>query len=76
MTGRLAGKTAVIPGGAAGMGRIASLLFARQGAHVAIIDIQEDAGRETAAMVRDAWTLAQQDLLAFGWRAMPDSPAH
>ena len=54
MTGRLDGKTAVISGGAAGMGRVASLLFAKEGARVAIIDIQEKAGRETVKMIHDA----------------------
>lgn len=54
MTERLAGKTAVISGGAAGMGRVTSLLFAKEGARVAIIDIQEDAGRETVKMIHDA----------------------
>jgi len=54
MTGRLAGKTAVISGGAAGMGRVTSLLFAAEGARVAIIDIQDDAGRETVRMIEEA----------------------
>ena len=54
MTQRLAGKTAVISGGAAGRGRVTSLLFAKEGARVAIIDIQEDAGRETVSMIEEA----------------------
>ena len=52
--GRLAGKTAVISGGAAGIGRATSLAFAREGARVAIIDIQKPAGLETVEMIRSA----------------------
>lgn len=52
--GRLAGKTALITGGAGGMGRAASLMFARAGARVAILDIQGDAGRDTARQITDA----------------------
>lgn len=46
--GRLAGKTAVITGGAGGMGRAASVMFAQAGARVAILDIQGDAGMQVA----------------------------
>ena len=50
--GRLAGKIAVITGGAAGMGRTTSLAFAREGATVAILDIQREVGEETVEMIR------------------------
>lgn len=52
--GRLAGKTTVITGGAAGMGRATALAFAAEGATVAIIDIQDEAGVETERMIRHA----------------------
>ena len=46
--GRLEGKNAVVSGGAAGAGGAASELFSREGAHVAIVDIQEKAGVDLA----------------------------
>ena len=48
---RLTGKTAVITGGAAGIGRATALMFAREGARVIVIDIQDDAGQETVSMI-------------------------
>jgi len=54
MSGRLAGKVAVITVGAAGMGRAASLAFAHEGAKVSIFDIQDEAGAETVRMIRAA----------------------
>ncbi|HIE89481.1 MAG TPA: SDR family oxidoreductase [Gammaproteobacteria bacterium] len=41
---RLEGKHAVVSGGAAGAGGAASEVFAREGANVVIVDIQEEAG--------------------------------
>jgi NAD(P)-dependent dehydrogenase (short-subunit alcohol dehydrogenase family) len=51
-TGRLAGKVAVITGGAAGMGRATSIAFANEGATVTIFDIQKDAGEETVRLIQ------------------------
>lgn len=48
----LAGRTAVITGGASGMGRASSLLFAAHGAHVVIVDRNGPAAEETAAEIR------------------------
>jgi len=45
---RLKGKNTVISGGAAGVGGAASEIFSTDGANVAIVDIQEEAGNKLA----------------------------
>lgn len=44
----LTGKVAVITGAASGMGRAAAILFARQGAHVVLADLNTKGGEEAA----------------------------
>ena len=48
--GRLEGKRVFLTGGAKGIGRAAAVLFAAEGARVAIADIDENGGAETAAL--------------------------
>ncbi len=51
MTGTLEGKRAVITGGGGGIGKESALLFAREGAAVAVADIDPDAAAGTAAEI-------------------------
>ncbi|MGW1886921.1 SDR family NAD(P)-dependent oxidoreductase [Streptomyces sp. NPDC001970] len=52
--GTLDGKVVLITGTAGGQGRVASLIFAREGAKVVGCDIQADANNETVELVRRA----------------------
>lgn len=49
---RLEKKVALITGGGSGIGREASLLFAREGAAVVIADVSDDAGRKTVDQIK------------------------
>jgi NAD(P)-dependent dehydrogenase (short-subunit alcohol dehydrogenase family) len=55
---RLAGKIAIITGTAGGMGQASALLFAREGAKVACVDLTDDANAETMALLAAAGATA------------------
>lgn len=52
--GRVQGKVALVTGGASGIGRGCALLLGREGATVVVTDIQDDAGKDTAAAIKRA----------------------
>jgi NAD(P)-dependent dehydrogenase (short-subunit alcohol dehydrogenase family) len=54
MTGRLAGKSAIVTGAASGIGRASALLFAREGARLLIADRAEEGLNQTLEMIQKA----------------------
>lgn len=50
----LKGKTALVTGGALGIGRSISEIFAREGANVMVCDVLDDLGKETVAAINAA----------------------
>ncbi len=51
---RLQGKVALITGAGSGIGRESAVLFAREGARVVVVDVNEAGGEETVRTVRSA----------------------
>jgi len=54
MAGNLAGKTALVTGGGSGIGRAASLAYAREGARVVVADVNVEGGEETVLQIKAA----------------------
>ena len=54
MTGILDGKIALITGAGSGIGRATALIFAREGASIALADVVEEGGQETLVMIKEA----------------------
>jgi NAD(P)-dependent dehydrogenase (short-subunit alcohol dehydrogenase family) len=59
---RLEGKVALITGGGSGMGKVASELFAREGARVVLTDVADEAGEAAAAAIGDAAQYVHADV--------------
>jgi NAD(P)-dependent dehydrogenase (short-subunit alcohol dehydrogenase family) len=50
-TGKLTNKVAIVTGAGSGMGRASALLFAREGAKVAVLDLDETKAREASGEI-------------------------
>lgn len=66
---QLSGRTALVTGGASGMGRASSLLFATHGAHVVIADRDGDAARDTVGEITAAGGSAEAHVVDVGDQA-------
>ncbi len=52
--GALEGKVALVTGSARGLGRATAQIFAREGAHVVVVDMNQDGGEESVRLIKDA----------------------
>lgn len=62
MAGELAGKVAIVTGGANGIGRGTVEAFVEEGAQVVVADVDAEAGEELAAELGDAAAFKQTDV--------------
>jgi NAD(P)-dependent dehydrogenase (short-subunit alcohol dehydrogenase family) len=62
MTGRFAGKVAVITGGARGLGGATARLLVAEGGQVVLADLEDDAGKSLAAELGDGATYVHCDV--------------
>jgi len=71
--GRLAGKVAVITGAAKGLGEADARLFAAEGAHVILTDVDEANGARVAADIGPAAHFTRQDVRdELAWKRLID----
>lgn len=62
MSGRLAGKAAIVTGAAAGVGRAVATRFAQEGAQLMLLDLDADGVEATAAELGDGVAWARADV--------------
>ena len=60
--GRVAGKVAIITGGASGMGKADAMLLAREGARVVVADLNEKDGQSVADAIGENGTFMRLDV--------------
>jgi NAD(P)-dependent dehydrogenase (short-subunit alcohol dehydrogenase family) len=76
---RLAGKVAIVTGGASGMGQSEAIIFAREGARVVVADLLEREGAQTVEAIKAAGGTARfvkLDVTSEAeWRAAIDAAA-
>lgn len=56
---KLDGKVALVTGAASGFGRATSVLFAKEGAKVSVVDVNTAGGQETVEMIKQSGGVAQ-----------------
>lgn len=66
MAGRVAGKVALITGGASGLGRASAILLAKEGAKIVVTDINEEGGQETARLIGKDAVFFRHDVTSEG----------
>jgi len=67
--GRVAGKTAIVTGGASGIGAAIAMTLSAEGARVAISDLNEDAGAALAASLQDAVFIRHDVTIEAKWES-------
>lgn len=75
MTGRLAGKVALVTGGGNGIGRACCVRFGEEGASLVVADVIDDAAAQTVALVEQVGAAAAAVHLEAGDRQSNDDAA-